>query len=184
MPPRFDRSHCPRAGSRETELVAEPLTECHLSCKQILVAHLLQAQPVGTTLSRRGFASVTSLMPDQSSLLMIYSLLGSTGTNLSASVGRCAPAPPGHQGASQGQQPGPLPHALCLVETQRQPGSPGAVRAGSPRIPSAANHILKSLNSSQELPGIRNSVPGSGGRAPSSQQSSLAVPPAGTLPMG
>lgn len=183
MPLRFDRSHCPRAGSRETELVAEPLTECHLSCKQILVAHLLQAQPVGTTLSRRGFASVTSLMPDQSSLLMIYSLLGSTGTNLSASVGRCT-CPSRPPRCLTGQQPGPLPHALCLVETQRQPGSPRAVRAGSPRIPSAANHILKSLNSSQELPGIRNSVPGSGGRAPSSQQSSLAVPPAGTLPMG
>ena len=36
------------------ELLAEPLTERHLFCKQTLASHFLQPQHVGTTLSHRG----------------------------------------------------------------------------------------------------------------------------------
>lgn len=41
------------------KLLAEPLTDRHLFCKQMLVTHFLQLQPVGTTVSHHGFDNVT-----------------------------------------------------------------------------------------------------------------------------
>lgn len=167
-------------------MLAEPLTEHHVLCKQTLLAHFPQPQHVGTTLSHHARSAVTVMI---CSLPGYIGICPATPTHCSPLGGTCAPPLPGltqaallTEGIHRGPQRGPLPRALGLLEFSASSGAQGG--AGG-----LASHPICCKPHPEESPLIPG-VPGNWEQCHwevealphSSHQPSSAVPHAGPLP--